>query len=490
MMTVAAIIILVMRFSSKSFTSGVFVDAYGSSHTSLFNERVKSISITRQIRLSPRPTFGWINNMDNRRVLKMNTSGKGDEDIPPSSPGEGNESNESPDEFISAKGEKEDGSKKEEEDTLEGSDEVIEKFNDDEMSDLNQERNETDGKNKTRTGKLVIQSNNAAEGESDTVLKTNPYLEVVSKITPSELISKFTSTADPRVQEAVRSTILGLIGNLPKMAFETTTVTTGQRLASLMFQLQMTGYMFRNAEYRLSLSESLGMKAGFGESPKSDYLITSEVNDGTDNDRSRLATGKVRGKIKVSYSTKSKEEASESLDKISSDNGEIGNESEDKNSSMEVEVDAAAYMSELRSEVSKLRDELSQRRLSKENEVQKDLLLYIRTLPEQELRSLTGTMSEDVLIAMKGLVNVVLSGIGEGKVEPDTVTEQSSEAMAQLLMWQLGMGYNLRELEVKEEIKASFLGKKINLVGESGKEGNSTGEDKENNIDFIDGGFE
>jgi len=358
------------------------------------------------------------------------------------------------------------------------------------MSDLNQERNETDGKNKTRTGKLVIQSNNAAEGESDTVLKTNPYLEVVSKITPSELISKFTSTADPRVQEAVRSTILGLIGNLPKMAFETTTVTTGQRLASLMFQLQMTGYMFRNAEYRLSLSESLGMKAGFGESSKSDYLITSEVNDGTDNDRSRLATGKVRGKIKVSYSTKSKEEASESLDKISSDNGEIGNETEDKNSSMEVEVDAAAYMSELRSEVSKLRDELSQRRLSKENEVQKDLLLYIRTLPEQELRSLTGTMSEDVLIAMKGLVNVVLSGIGEGKVEPDTVTEQSSEAMAQLLMWQLGMGYNLRELEVKEEIKASFLGKKINLVGESGKEGNSTGEDKENNIDFIDGGFE
>ena len=82
-------------------------------------------------------------------------------------------------------------------------------------------------------------------------LKDNPYLDVVSRLSPSDLISKFTSSAHPRVQDAVRSTILGLIGNLPKMAFDTTTVTTGERLASLMFQLQMTGYMFKNAEYRL-----------------------------------------------------------------------------------------------------------------------------------------------------------------------------------------------------------------------------------------------
>jgi hypothetical protein len=33
--------------------------------------------------------------------------------------------------------------------------------------------------------------------------------------------------------------------------------TTQRALASLMFQLEMTGYMFRNAEYRLALSKSL-----------------------------------------------------------------------------------------------------------------------------------------------------------------------------------------------------------------------------------------
>ena len=71
--------------------------------------------------------------------------------------------------------------------------------------------------------------------------KPNPYLNVVSRLSPSDLIARFTATASPRVQDAVRTTILGLIGGLPQMAFETKTVATGERLASLMFQLQMTG---------------------------------------------------------------------------------------------------------------------------------------------------------------------------------------------------------------------------------------------------------
>jgi hypothetical protein len=70
-------------------------------------------------------------------------------------------------------------------------------------------------------------------------LENNPYVAVVTNLSPSELISKFTSTTPPRVQNAVKSTILGLIGGLPKMAFDTTTITSGQRLASLMFQLQV-----------------------------------------------------------------------------------------------------------------------------------------------------------------------------------------------------------------------------------------------------------
>ena len=68
---------------------------------------------------------------------------------------------------------------------------------------------------------------------SPSLLAKNPYMQVVSNISPSDLIAKFTAESDPRVQEAVRTTILGLIGSLPKLAFETTSITTGQRLASL-----------------------------------------------------------------------------------------------------------------------------------------------------------------------------------------------------------------------------------------------------------------
>ncbi|KAL7566668.1 hypothetical protein ACA910_017733 [Epithemia clementina (nom. ined.)] len=270
-------------------------------------------------------------------------------------------------------------------------------------------------------------------GMDKDMLATNPYVAAVSKVSPSDLIAKFTRTAHPRVQNAVRNTILSLIGGLPKMAFETTTITTGQRLASLMFQLQMTGYMFKNAEYRLSLQQSLGSSSDLMD--RSTLLLKGDAEGASESSKSAL-DGKIKGKLRVKYG---------------------GKEKEDNATSLEVEVDAAAYMSELRSEVKQLRDELMVTRKEKEEALRKDLLVYIRTLPEQELRSLTNTISQDVLVAMKGLVNAVMSGIGDGQIGPNTVTEQSGEAMAQLCMWQLCIGYNLRTLEVREEMKKSLV---------------------------------
>ena len=62
---------------------------------------------------------------------------------------------------------------------------------------------------------------------------------------------------------------------------------------------------------------------------------------------------------------------------------------------------------------------------------------------------------------MRSLVNNVLAGIVDDKGEtigPETVTEQSGNAMAQLCMWQLVVGYNLRELEVREEMEERMEG--------------------------------
>jgi hypothetical protein len=85
----------------------------------------------------------------------------------------------------------------------------------------------------------------------------NPYFDVVRRLSPTELIGRFMRTSPQRVQDAVRTTVLGLLGSLPRHAFETTALSTGDALANLMFQLQITGYLFKNAEYRLSLQSSL-----------------------------------------------------------------------------------------------------------------------------------------------------------------------------------------------------------------------------------------
>jgi len=196
----------------------------------------------------------------------------------------------------------------------------------------------------------------------------------------------------------------------------------------------MTGYMFKNAEYKLSVQQALAVEDEVGK---------LKLKGITDNEPVDPLKGKIRGKLRVSYRSKNTMEGDSTVEDA------VGGE---------IEVDAAAYMSELRSEVSKLRDELIVSRKAKEEALRKDLLLYIRTLPEKELRALTSTMSPDVLVAMKGLVNAVISGIGEGQIGPETVTEQSGEAMAQLCLWQLAIGYNLRTLEVREEMKKSLSG--------------------------------
>ena len=201
--------------------------------------------------------------------------------------------------------------------------------------------------------------------------------------------------------------------------------------------------MFKNADYRLSLSNALKMGTtnyyGLPGTAEEDTIVNGDDS---------LLDGTVKGRLKLKSGGSGNKTATDS-------NTNINNNA--TSSAMEIEVDAAAYMSELRAEVKTLRDELTKTQQSKEDELRKDLLLYIRTLPEQELRSLTNTMSQDVLVSMKGLVNAVMAGIGDGLITPDTVTEQSGEALAQLCMWQLVVGYNLRELEVREEMKKSLL---------------------------------
>ncbi|KAJ8613607.1 hypothetical protein CTAYLR_006147 [Chrysophaeum taylorii] len=270
--------------------------------------------------------------------------------------------------------------------------------------------------NGTRDAEFQLAPRNATSTALLPFEEDNEYYRLVAALSPKEIIGRFAKTAPERVQEAVRQTIMGLLGNAGGFAMETTTATTSERLANLMFQLQMTGYMFKNAEYRVSLSESLESIPALAPS---DMALNGEDDD---------ELPQVRGQVKV----------------------KVGAE--------EVTVDADAYMAELRNEVTELRRELALVETEKTATARRDLLAYIRSMPQEQMGELTNDVTPDVLDGMKKLVYSIMRGMGAATVEPGVVLQQSGQAMAQLCMWQLVIGYNLRELEVRDQLQQQLLG--------------------------------
>jgi len=261
--------------------------------------------------------------------------------------------------------------------------------------------------NGTRDSEFALPGLTAKDSKS-------PYTVFLSSLAPGEMVGQFMATAPPRVQDAVKNTVLGLLGSLrTSPVFESNIVTTQRALASLMFQLEMTGYMFRNVEYRLGLKQSLsGMLLPPAEPD-------GEAKKGGD-------APKIGGKISVSI------------------NGR------------EVEVDAESYVSELRREVVNLRNELARKDRDDAERETKDLLAYVQRLEEKEMQALTSEISPEVLESMKNLVDTVIQGMGgelAALMGPETVTEIPASVLAQLCMWQLVVGYNLREIEAREDLK-------------------------------------
>ena len=241
--------------------------------------------------------------------------------------------------------------------------------------------------------------------ESALARPDNLYFEQMSNISAPDLIKRFAETAPPEVQKAFRATIASLMGNLPPQVGEVSIMSTGMNVASLMYSMQMTGYMFRNAEYRRTLVQSLG-------SGESKALPPVEVSGGT--------LPEVSGTIKVKL-------------------GEA----------IETEVEAAAYMAELRAEVSSLRTQIVKAREA-QDEPGGQLLSYLQSLPRETIPTLTSGISEDVLEAMTMLIERILADAG---VQGEQFMETSGLKLRELLVWQLISGYTLREIEAKEELK-------------------------------------
>lgn len=83
------------------------------------------------------------------------------------------------------------------------------------------------------------------------------YYNLVPSLAPNDMLLKFAKSAPSNVQEAAKSTVMNILGSLPNYVLDAALITTSSKLANLLYQMQITGYMFKNAEYRMSLTKSL-----------------------------------------------------------------------------------------------------------------------------------------------------------------------------------------------------------------------------------------
>lgn len=239
------------------------------------------------------------------------------------------------------------------------------------------------------------------------------YVELVENLTPNEMLMKFSETAPKYVQEAAKSTIVTIMGTLPSYALDAALITTSSKLANLIYQMQMTGYMLKNGEYRMSLTRTL---KGLPKLPERSSLKAANVSVDP------LMRGtKVIGEVTMKTAT-----------------GE------------NVQVDASELMFALSKEIESLRTELSLIRNERETELKMNLLTYIQALPERDMKRLTSDISDDVMDSMKMLVSALMERLGIDITGPEMVIQQSVNALSQLCMWQIVVGYKLREMEALE----------------------------------------
>eukprot|EP00918_Siedleckia_nematoides_P030916 GHVU01066931.1.p1 GENE.GHVU01066931.1~~GHVU01066931.1.p1 ORF type:complete len:828 (+),score=142.37 GHVU01066931.1:128-2611(+) len=82
------------------------------------------------------------------------------------------------------------------------------------------------------------------------------YFDSVIRQSPSETTHLFFASSPRRVQVAAQATVGGLMGSMARFAVEPFFFATADKLAAVLFQLQMTGYMLHSADCRLGLEEA------------------------------------------------------------------------------------------------------------------------------------------------------------------------------------------------------------------------------------------
>ncbi|KAG2662802.1 hypothetical protein PVAP13_1KG557500 [Panicum virgatum] len=232
-------------------------------------------------------------------------------------------------------------------------------------------------------------------------------LEYVKNVQP-EFMELFIKRAPTQVVEAMRHTVTNMIGTLPPQFFAVTVTTVAENLAQLMYSVLMTGYMFRNAQYRLELQQSL------------EQIALPEPEEEKDSpDYAPGTQKKVTGEV-IRW------------------NNATGPE----------KIDAVKYIELLEAEIDELSRQVARKSLQGSNE----LLEYLKSLEPQNLKELTSTAGEDVVFAMNAFIKRLLA-VSDPEQMKTTVSETSANQLANLLFWLMIVGYSMRNIEVRFDME-------------------------------------
>ncbi|KAH6782486.1 hypothetical protein C2S52_000649 [Perilla frutescens var. hirtella] len=232
-------------------------------------------------------------------------------------------------------------------------------------------------------------------------------LEYVQNVQP-EFMELFVKRAPQQVVDAMRQTVTNMIGTLPPQFFAVTVTTVAENLAQLMYSVLMTGYMFRNAQYRLELQQSLEQVA---------LPEPQEKNDSPD-----YAPGtqkKVSGEV-IRWNNVSGPET----------------------------IDAVKYIELLEAEIEELNQQVARKTANGQNE----LLEYLKTLEPQNIKELTSSAGEDVVLAMNTFIKRLLA-VSDPNQMKTSLTETSAPELAKLLYWLMVVGYGIRNIEVRFDME-------------------------------------
>ncbi|SBS84221.1 conserved Plasmodium protein, unknown function [Plasmodium ovale] len=329
----------------------------------------------------------------------------------------------------------------------------------------------------------------------------NKYFDKICSIPPNELINRFFENTSDRIKEAVKNIIFNIIGNIQKYTIETSILITYDKLYNFLLQIILTGYMIKNADYRLCLNESLYDKNNiihknedntvnlkksfntlFADTHKKnggDILNASELGDknglNQDNNEEKengrdILDGK-RDECDNGHDNNTHERNVQDINILIRSNSQDYRKNEPNQDikpytkCKEIEnddfpiINTKNYILFLRKKIISLENKL---KIMKESKtfLNDDLLSYIKSLSDIQLRSLTDNIGTLVLDATKKIVELVIQGmtLNINKNLSNELIYISGSVLTYICFWQLIIGYTLREMEIRDELSDYLRG--------------------------------